>query len=64
MDLRLHPRSVAPAKGPEKSGPSRPTRSGYSCNNAALDSDFEYHDTFAAARSWTLMFTGKYAFDN
>ena len=23
MDLRLHPRSVAPAEGPEKSGPSR-----------------------------------------
>ena len=23
-----------------------------------------YHDTCAAARSWTLMFTSKYAFDN
>ena len=35
MYLRLHLRSVAPAEGPEKSGPRRPTRSGYSCNNAA-----------------------------
>ena len=35
MNLRLHPRSVAPAEGPEKCGPRRPTRSGYSCNNAA-----------------------------
>ena len=26
---------MAPAEGPEKSGPRRPTRSGYSCNNAA-----------------------------
>ena len=34
MDLRLHPCSVAPAEGPEKCGPRRPTRSGYSCNNA------------------------------
>ena len=34
MNLRLHPRSVAPAEGPEKCGPHRPTRSGYSCNNA------------------------------
>ena len=34
MNLRLHPRSVAPAEGPEKCGPRRPTRSGYSCNNA------------------------------
>ena len=34
MNLRLHPRSVAPAEGPEKGGPRRPTRSGYSCNNA------------------------------
>ena len=35
MDLRLHPCSVAPAEGPEKCGPRRPTRSGYSCNNAS-----------------------------
>ena len=34
MNLRLHPRSVAPAEGPEKGGPRHPTRSGYSCNNA------------------------------
>ena len=34
MDLRFHPCSVAPAEGPEKSGPRRPTRNGYSCNNA------------------------------
>ena len=34
MNLRLHPRSVAPAEGPEKCGPRRPTRSRYSCNNA------------------------------
>ena len=34
MNLRLHPRSVAPAEGPEKCGPRRPARSGYSCNNA------------------------------
>ena len=41
------------------------TRGGYELHAAhALDPDFEYHDTFAAARSWTLMFTGKYAFDN
>ena len=41
------------------------TRGRYDLHAAhALDPDFEYHDTFAAARSWTLMFTGKYAFDN
>ena len=34
MDLRLHPCSVAPAEGPEKCGPRRPTRAGPSCNNA------------------------------
>ena len=34
MDLRLHPCSVAPAEGPEKCGPRRPTRPGPSCNNA------------------------------
>ena len=37
MNLRLHPCSVAPAEGPEKCGPRRPTRSGYSCNNACAD---------------------------
>ena len=36
MNLRLHPRSVAPAEGPEKCGPRRHTRSGYSCNNATF----------------------------
>ena len=41
------------------------TRGGYDLHAAnALDPDFEYHNTFAASRSWTLMFTGKYAFDN
>ena len=35
MNLRLHPCSVTPAEGPEKCGPRRPTRNGYSCNNAA-----------------------------
>ena len=41
------------------------TRGRYDLHAAhALDPDFEYHDTFAAARSWTLMFTGKHAFDN
>ena len=41
------------------------TRGKYDLHAAnALDPNFEYHDTFAAARSWTLMFTGKYAFDN
>ena len=35
MDLRLHPCSVAPAEGPEKCGPRRPTRTGPSCNNAS-----------------------------
>ena len=34
MNLRLHPCSVAPAEGPEKCGPSRPTPGGSSCNNA------------------------------
>ena len=34
MNLRLHSRSVAPAEGPEKCGPRRPTHNGYSCNNA------------------------------
>ncbi len=34
MDLRLHPRSVAPVDGCEKTGPSSPTRAGSSCNNA------------------------------
>ena len=41
MNLRLHPRSVAPAEGPEKCGPRRPTRSGYSCNNAVTNSGGE-----------------------
>ena len=27
---------MAPAEGPEKCGPRRPTRSGYSCNNAGV----------------------------
>ena len=36
MDLRLHPCSVTPLEGPEKCGPRRPTRNGYSCNNAPL----------------------------
>ena len=35
MDLRLHPCSVAPAEGPEKCEPRRPTPTGYSCNNAS-----------------------------
>ena len=35
MNLRLHPRSVSPAEGPEKCEPRRPTCSGYSCNNAS-----------------------------
>ena len=43
MNLRLHPRSVAPAEGHEKCGPRRPTRSGYSCNNAPFDT----HDELA-----------------
>ena len=34
MDLRLHPCSVAPAEGPEKCGPTRPTPAGSSCSNA------------------------------
>ena len=34
MNLRLHSRSVAPAEGPEKCEPRRPTGRGYSCNNA------------------------------
>ena len=34
MNLRLHPCSVAPAEGPEKCGPRRPTPAGSSCNNA------------------------------
>ena len=45
----------------------RPEISGYRWHYdiaAATGPVFEYHDTFAAARSWTLMFTGKYAFDN
>ena len=36
MNLRLHPRSVAPAECHEKCGPNRPTPTGYSCNNADL----------------------------
>ena len=39
MNLRLHPCSVAPAEGPEKCGPRRPTRAGPSCNNAVLPPD-------------------------
>ena len=35
MNFRLHPRSVAPAEGPEKGGPRRPTRRRSSCNNAS-----------------------------
>ena len=34
MNFRLHSRSVAPAEGPEKCEPRRPTGRGYSCNNA------------------------------
>ena len=30
----------------------------------AFDPDFEHHDTFAGARSWALMLTVKYVFDN
>ena len=37
--------SVAPAEGPEKGGPRRPTRSRYSCNNA-----MDRHDRYDA---WT-----------
>ena len=37
MDLRLHPRRVAPAEGPEKCRPHRPTPAGSSCNNAAVN---------------------------
>ena len=40
MNLRLHPRSVAPSEGPEKCGPSRATRRGSSCNNAVIPLDF------------------------
>ena len=36
MDLRLHPCSVAPAKGHEKYGPTHSTRCGSSCNNASM----------------------------
>ena len=49
MNLRLHPRSVAPAEGREKCGPRRPTRSGYSCNNARRGRGVE-SDQVAAAR--------------
>ena len=38
MNLRLHPCSVAPAEGPQKRGPSCPTRNGSSCNNATTHS--------------------------
>ena len=49
MNLRLHPRSVAPAEGREKCGPRRPTRNGYSCNNARRGRGVE-SDQVAAAR--------------
>ena len=35
MNLRRHPCNVAPAEGPEKYGPNRPTRSGSSCRRTA-----------------------------
>ena len=53
MDLRLHPSSVTPAEGPEKCGPRRPTRNGYSCNNAvrlALDLRLPRHAAGLARR--------------
>ena len=50
MDLRLHPCSVAPAECHEKCGPCRPTRSGYSCNNATQDYDVRWGVTTGA---WT-----------
>ena len=41
------------------------TSGGYDLHAAqAFDPDFEHHDTFAGARSWSLMFTVKYFFDN
>ncbi len=41
------------------------TSGGYDLHpGQALDPDFEHHDTFAGARSWTLTFTVKYVFDN
>ena len=61
MNLRLHPRSVVPAGGPEKCGPRRPTRSGYSCNNASagwgraiINGCHAYHSTSLPpdARLW------------
>ena len=57
MDLRPHPRSVAPAEGPEKSGPSRLTRRRSSCNNATGRADAAKHGhardgSSSATRSW------------
>ena len=41
------------------------TSGGYDLHAAqAFDPDFEHHDTFAGARSWSLMLTVKYFFDN
>ena len=39
MDLRLRPRSVAPAEDHEKCGPNHPTPAGSSCNNAVFHRD-------------------------
>ena len=39
-EFETHTCSVAPAEGPEKCGSRRPTRSGYSCNNAAANAAF------------------------
>ena len=41
------------------------TSGGYDLHAAqAFDPDFEHNDTFAGARSWALLFTVKYVFDN
>ena len=41
------------------------TSGGYDLHAAqAFDPNFEHHDTFAGARSWVLMLTAKYFFDN
>ena len=52
-EFETHTCSVAPAEGPEKCGSRRPTRSGYSCNNA-LDRNGDTVEKLRLAmdRSW------------
>ena len=44
---------MAPAEGPEKCGPRRPTRTGPSCNNAAIDAANTTKGVFVTTAEFT-----------